>query len=49
VRIGTAPLCLVGGEAAVEEAHHDGLGCALFEERKSGREISGKVENLNAE
>jgi hypothetical protein len=34
-RIGAAPLCLVGGAAAVEVAHHDGLGCALFEERKS--------------
>jgi hypothetical protein len=34
-RIGTAPLYLVGGAAAVEAAHHGGLGCALFEERKS--------------
>jgi hypothetical protein len=34
-RIGAAPLCLVGGAAAVEAAHHGGWGCALFEERKS--------------
>jgi hypothetical protein len=29
-RVGAAPLCLVGGAAAVEAAHHNGLGCALF-------------------
>jgi hypothetical protein len=34
-RVGTAPICLVGGTAAVEAAHHGGLGYALFEERKS--------------
>jgi hypothetical protein len=34
-RIGAAPLCLVRGAAAVEAAHHVGLGCAMFEERKS--------------
>jgi hypothetical protein len=33
-RIGAAPLCLVGGAAAVEAAHHVGLGCALFGKRK---------------
>jgi hypothetical protein len=31
-RVGAAPLCLVGGAAAVEAAHHDGLGYALFTE-----------------
>jgi hypothetical protein len=34
-RVGAAPLCLVGGAAAVEAAHHGGLGCALFEERRN--------------
>jgi hypothetical protein len=34
-RIGAAPLCLVGGAAAVEVAHHVGLGCALFGKRKN--------------
>jgi hypothetical protein len=34
-RIGAAPLCLVGGTAAVEAAHHVGLGCALFGKRKN--------------
>jgi hypothetical protein len=33
-RIGAAPLCLVGGAAAVEATHHGGLGCALFGKRK---------------
>jgi hypothetical protein len=31
-RVGAAPLCLVGGAAAVEAAHHNGLGYALFAE-----------------
>jgi hypothetical protein len=34
-RIGAAPLCLVGGTAAVEAAHHVGLGCALFGKGKN--------------
>jgi hypothetical protein len=34
-RIGAAPLCLVGGTAAVEAVHHVGLGCALFGKRKN--------------
>jgi hypothetical protein len=34
-RIGAAPLCLVGGAATVEAAHHVGLGCALFGKRKN--------------
>jgi hypothetical protein len=29
-RVGAAPLGLVGGAAAVEAAHHCGLGCVLF-------------------
>jgi hypothetical protein len=33
--VGAAPLCLVGGTAAVEAAHHGGLGCALFGKRKN--------------
>jgi hypothetical protein len=33
-RVGAAPLCLVRGAAAVEAAHHGGLGCALFGKRK---------------
>jgi hypothetical protein len=48
VRIGAAPLCLVGGTAAVEAAHHDGLGCALFagELRLAKiRELEGLVES----
>jgi hypothetical protein len=49
-RIGAAPLCLVGGAAAVEAAHHCGLGCALFGERKGLRlakirELEGLVES----
>jgi hypothetical protein len=34
-RIGAASLCLVGGAAVVEAAHHVGLGCALFGKRKN--------------
>jgi hypothetical protein len=34
-RISAAPLCLVGGTAAVEAAHHVGLGCALFGKRRN--------------
>jgi hypothetical protein len=34
-RVGAAPFCLVGGAAAVEAAHHVGLGCALFGKRKN--------------
>jgi hypothetical protein len=34
-RIGAAPLCLIGGTAAVEAAHHVVLGCALFGKRKN--------------
>jgi hypothetical protein len=33
--IGAAPLCLVGGAAAVEATHHVGLGCALFGKRSN--------------
>jgi hypothetical protein len=49
-RIGAAPLCLVGGAAAVEAAHHDGLGCALFGKEKGLRlakirELEGLVES----
>jgi hypothetical protein len=33
-RVGAAPFCFVGGAAAVEAAHHGGLGCALFGKRK---------------
>jgi hypothetical protein len=46
-RVGAATLCLVGGAAAVEAAHHDGLGCALFAERlrlAKIRELEGLVE-----
>jgi hypothetical protein len=47
-RVGAAPLCLVGGAAAVEAAHHDGLGCALFAEGlrlAKIRELEGLVES----
>jgi hypothetical protein len=48
--VGTAPLCLVGGAAAVEAAHHGGLGCALFGKGKGLRlakirELEGLVES----
>jgi hypothetical protein len=47
-RVGAAPLCLVGGAAAVEAAHHDGSVCALFAERlrlAKIRELGGLVES----
>jgi hypothetical protein len=47
-RVGAAPLGLVGGAAAVEAAHHCGLGCALFAEGlrlAKIRELEGLVEN----
>jgi hypothetical protein len=47
-RVGAASLCLVGGAAAVEAAHHNGLGCALFAERlrlAKIRELEGLVES----
>jgi hypothetical protein len=47
-RVGAAPLCLVGSAAAVEAAHHDGLGCTLFAEGlglAKIRELAGLVEN----
>jgi hypothetical protein len=49
-RIGAAPLCLVGGAAAVEAAHHGGLGCALFGKEKGLRlakirELEGLMES----
>jgi hypothetical protein len=47
-RVGTAPLCLVGGAAAVEAAHHSGLGCALFAEElrlAKIRELEGLLES----
>jgi hypothetical protein len=47
-RVGAAPLCLVRGAAAVEAAHHDGLGCALFTgglRLAKIRELEGLVES----
>jgi hypothetical protein len=47
-RVGAASLCLVGGAAAVEAAHHDGWGCALFAEGlrlAKIRELEGLVES----
>jgi hypothetical protein len=47
-RVGAAPLCLIGGAAAVEAAHHGGLGCALFAERlrlAKIRKLEGLVES----
>jgi hypothetical protein len=47
-RVGAAPLGLVGGAAAVEVAHHDGLGCALFVgglRLAKIRELEGLVES----
>jgi hypothetical protein len=49
-RVGAAPFCLVGGAAAVEVAHHGGLGCALFGKEKGLRlakirELEGLVES----
>jgi hypothetical protein len=47
-RVGAAPLCLIGSAAAVEAAHHNGLGCALFAEGlrlEKIRELEGLVES----
>jgi hypothetical protein len=47
-RVGAAPLGLVGGAAAVEAAHHCGLGCALFAKGlrlAKIRELEGLVES----
>jgi hypothetical protein len=48
-RIGAAPLCLSGGTAAVEAAHHIVWGCALFGEKKTEIGKDSRAKRLGGE